>query len=75
LPDKIFIKDVILKELLITFNLSLDEIVKDDMIYYELGSWKLRGYSSFVMLFKYINYLDLIVLDSKNQITNCLKNV
>jgi hypothetical protein len=75
LPDKIFIKDVILKELLITFNLSLDEIVKDDMIYYELGSWKLKGYSSFVMLFKYINYLDLIVLDSKNQITSCLKNV
>ena len=32
LPDKILIKDVILKELLITFNLSLDEIVKDDML-------------------------------------------
>lgn len=74
LPDKVLVKDIVLKELLITFDLSLEDLVADDMLYWELGNWKLRGHSSLVMLFKYVNYLDLIVLDSKNDIINSLKN-
>lgn len=73
IPDKVLVKDDILKELLITFDLSLEDLLLDDMLYFELGNWKLRGYSTFVALFKYVNYLDLIVLDSKNDIINCLK--
>jgi hypothetical protein len=75
LPDKTLVKDNILKELLITFDLSLDDLLPDDMLYWELGNWKLRGHSSLVTLFKYVNYLDLIVLDSKNDIINCLKKI
>lgn len=75
LPDKTLVKDIVLKELLITFDLCLEDLLPDDMLYWELGNWKLRGHSSLVMLFKYVNYLDLIVLDSKNDIVNCLKNV
>lgn len=75
LPDKSLVKDIVLKELLITFDLCLEDLLPDDMLYWELGNWRLRGYSSLVTLFKYVNYLDLIVLDSKNDIVNCLKNV
>lgn len=72
LPDKVFIKDVILSELLIIFDLSLDELTQDDLIYYELSRWKLRGYKSLLAFFKYVNYLDLIVLDAKQQIQQSL---
>ena len=73
LPDKVLVKDEILSELLLMFNLSLDDLVEDRFLYYELGSWKLRGYKSLYNLFKYVSYLDLIVFDSKEQIINSLK--
>lgn len=73
LPDKVLIKDVILSELLLIFNLSLDHLVKDKFLYYETGNWKLRGYKSLYNLFKYVNYLDLVVFDCKEQIINSLK--
>lgn len=72
LPDKVIIKDVILKELLIMFDLSLDELIKDDLIYYEMGTWKLRGQKSLLVFFKYVNYLDLIIVDAKQQIQDSL---
>lgn len=75
LPDKVLIKDVILSELLLMFNLSLDDLVVDKFLYYELGNWKLRGYRSLYNLFKYINYMDLILFDNKEQIINSLKNI
>jgi hypothetical protein len=74
LPDKGKIKPSILSELLIVFNLSIDDLLLDDMLYFdELGLWRLRGYMSFVNLFKYVNYLDLIVFDCKELIMSSLK--
>lgn len=73
LPDKVSIKDNILTELLIMFDISINDLVKDKFIYYELGGWKLRGYRSLFNMFKYVDYLDLIVFDSKEQIINSLK--
>jgi|NOAtaT_7_FD_contig_81_2500255_length_6699_multi_3_in_0_out_0_4 hypothetical protein len=68
LPDKVLIKDIILSELLIMFDISLDDLIKDDLIYYETGSWKLKGQKSLLIFFKYINYLDLLIVDAKQQI-------
>lgn len=75
LPDKVYVKDIILNELLIMFDLSLEELIKDDLLYYELGKWKLKGHKSLVTFFKYVNYLDLIIIDNKQQIQDCLSNI
>lgn len=72
LPDKTYIKDEILSELLIMFDLDIDDLKLDNFIYYELSRWNLRGYKSLFNLFKLINYLDLIVYDANEQISNCL---
>jgi len=72
LPDKNYIKDEILFELLIMFDLDINDIKLDRFIYYEFDSWKLRGYRSLYNIFKLVNYLDLIVYDANEQISNCL---
>ncbi len=72
LPDKTYIKDEILSELLILFDLDLEDLKLDNYIYYELCRWNLRGYRSLFNLFRLVDYRDLIVYDANEQISNCL---